>query len=206
MSDKDLGQSLENMEEGIENLKNKEFRVFGIKVTVMTASAAFAVVSSVVGALYGGFLMYQKVEQAIAFVEQQTEYEEKIAGFKQKMELMEKELAATKGSVQESTGYANEIKNDLKGDIRRLENNFENLERSNKQSIRENEKMVNEVKKEVDTTLKEVRRYSDQTIKEINKEVSTLQKETDRELKTIKKEIDAKIKQALDNPLADGGK
>ena len=57
MSEKDLGQSLENMEEGIENLKNKEFRVFGIKVTFMTASAAVAVVGSVIGTLYGGFLM-----------------------------------------------------------------------------------------------------------------------------------------------------
>ena len=40
MADKDLGESLENMEEGIENLKNREFQVFGVKVTFMTASAA----------------------------------------------------------------------------------------------------------------------------------------------------------------------
>ena len=73
---KDLGQELENMEEGIENLKNKEFRILGIKVTFMSVSALVAVLGSVLGALYGGFLMYQKVEQAIAFVDQQEEYQE----------------------------------------------------------------------------------------------------------------------------------
>ena len=126
MSDKDLGQSLENMEEGIENLKNKEFRVFGIKVTFMTVSALVAVIGSVIGTLYGGFLMYQKVEQAIAFVEQQTEYEEKIAGFDQRMALIE-------GKLEEAVGYTNEIRGDLKGDIRRLEGVVDDVERSSKQ-------------------------------------------------------------------------
>jgi multidrug efflux pump subunit AcrB len=181
MSEKDLGQGLENLEEGIENLKNKEFRVFGIKVTVMTASAAFAVVSSVVGALYGGFLMYQKVEQAIAFVEQQTEYEEKIAGFEQKMELMEKELAATKGSVQEATGYANEIKNDLKGDIRRLEGVVDGVERSSKQLQRE--------------TLADV--------KDMRDELRDTRKEVEREMRTQKADLEKKLKEAIDNPLAE---
>jgi chromosome segregation ATPase len=179
MSEKDLGQSLENMEEGIENLKNKEFRIFGIKVTFMTASAAFAVLGSVIGTLYGGFLMYQKVEQAIAFVEQQTEYEEKISGFEQRMEIMEKELAATKGSVQEATGYANEIKNDLKSDIRRVERVVENVERYSKESARETDRSVTDVKKEL----------------------RTLQKETDSSLKQVQKEMEQKLKEALDNPL-----
>ena len=72
---KDLGKEIENMEEGIENLKNKEFRILGFKVSFMSISALVSVIGSVLGALYGGFLMYQKVEQAIEFVEQQEEYE-----------------------------------------------------------------------------------------------------------------------------------
>ena len=180
MADKDLGESLENMEEGIENLKNREFRVFGVKVTFMTASAAVAVIGSVVGTLYGGFLMYQKVEQAIAFVEQQTEYEEKISGFEQRMELMEKELAATKGSVQEATGYANEIKNDLKGDIRRLEGVVDSVERSSKQLQRE--------------TLADV--------KDMRNELRDTRKEVEREMKAQKADMEKKLKEAVDNPLA----
>ena len=42
MADKDLGNELEKFEEGIENLKNKEFRLFGIKMTPMTISALIA--------------------------------------------------------------------------------------------------------------------------------------------------------------------
>ena len=60
---KDLGEEPETIEEGVENLKNKEFKLFGIKMTPMTIGAAFAALSTVVGALYAGFVMYQKVEE-----------------------------------------------------------------------------------------------------------------------------------------------
>lgn len=179
MADKDLGESLENMEEGIENLKNKEFRIFGIKVTFMTASAATAVLGSVIGTLYGGFVMYQKVEQAIAFVEQQTEYEEKIAGFEQRMEIIEKELTAAKSSVQEGANYSNEIKNDLKRDIRRIEGVSESVERASRQLQRE--------------TLADVKSMRD--------ELRDTRREVERELKGQKAELEKKLKEALDNPL-----
>lgn len=60
---KDLGEELKNIEDGVENLKNKEFELFGIKMTPVTIGAAFAALSTIVGALYGGFVMYQKVEE-----------------------------------------------------------------------------------------------------------------------------------------------
>ena len=173
MADKDLGESLENMEEGIENLKNREFQVFGVKVTFMTASAAVAVVGSVIGTLYGGFLMYQKVEQAIAFVEQQTEYEEKIAGFDQRMALIE-------GKLEEAVGYTNEIRGDLKGDIRRLEGVVDSVERSSKQLQRE--------------TLADV--------KDMRDELRDTRKEVEREMRTQKADLEKKLKEAVDNPLA----
>ena len=174
MADKDLGESLENMEEGIENLKNKEFRVFGIKVTFMTASAAVAVVGSVVGTLYGGFLMYQKVEQAIAFVEQQTEYEEKIAGFDQRMELIENKL-------EEAVGYTNEIRGDLKSDIRRLEGVVDSVERSSKQLQRE--------------TLADV--------KDMRDDLRDTRRELERGMKEQRSDLEKKLKEAIDNPLAE---
>ena len=174
MSEKDLGQGLENLEEGIENLKNKEFRIMGIKVTFMTISAAVAVVGSVVGTLYGGFLMYQKVEQAIAFVEQQTEYEEKIAGFDKRMELIESKL-------EEAVGYTNEIRGDLKSDIRRLEGVVDSVERSSKQLQRE--------------TLADV--------KDMRDELRDTRKEVEREMRTQKADLEKKLKEAIDNPLAE---
>ena len=174
MADKDLGQELENLEEGIENLKNKEFRIMGIKVTFMTASAAFAVLGSVIGTLYGGFLMYQKVEQAIAFVEQQTEYEEKIAGFDQRMQLIESKL-------EEAVGYTNEIRSDLKSDIRRLEGVVDSVERSSKHLQRE--------------TLADV--------KDMRDDLRDTRRELEREMKEQKADLEKKLKEAIDNPLAE---
>lgn len=205
MSDKNIDEKVDKMEEAVEQYAsaNTVISIGGYSFTPAKLMIAGTIVSTILGGLYGAFEIYkdymdmrQKITEYVA---------PDLSEFKEKLAVLEKDMGATKSSVQEGTNYANEIKNDLKRDIRRLEGNFENLERNNKQSIRDTEKTVNEVKKDVDSTLKEVRRYSDQTVKEINKEVSTLQKETDRELKSIKREIDAKIKQALDNPLANGG-
>ena len=121
MADKDLGKELENIEEGIENLKNKEFRLFGIKVTPMTVMAAVTAIGSLVGALYGGFLMYQKMEQAIEFVEQQQEYEEKIAGFEQRMEIIETKL-------EEAVDYTRDIKSGLRDDLLSVEKQVDRME------------------------------------------------------------------------------
>jgi hypothetical protein len=77
MADKDLGESLENMEEGIEKLKNKEFRILGFKVTFMSVSALAAVLGSVIGALYFGFTMYQKIEEVANLDALQNDYDNK---------------------------------------------------------------------------------------------------------------------------------
>jgi hypothetical protein len=111
------------------------------------------------------------------------------------------------------TEYSESIKNDLKGDIRRIENVVENLERSSKTDQRSTDTTVKDIKKEVDNsmkemkkdvdaTLKEVRRYSDQTIKEMNSEMVRNQKENTAEVRALRREVDDKIKKALDNPLS----
>lgn len=202
---KNIDDKVEKMEEAVEQYAsaNTVISIGGYSFTPAKLMIAGTIVSTILGGLYGAFEIYKDYMDMKAAI---TEYvAPDLSAINEKLAVLEKEMAATKSSVQEGTNYANEIKNDLKRDIRRLEGNFENLERNNKQAIRDTEKTVNEVKKDVDATLKEVRRYSDQTVKEINKEVSNLQKETDKELKSIKKEIDQKIKQALDNPLANGG-
>ena len=45
-----------------EGVKNKKLRLFGLKVTGTSIVGAFALISTILGSLYGGFLMYQKVE------------------------------------------------------------------------------------------------------------------------------------------------
>ena len=45
-----------------EGIKDKKLKLFGLRVSGASIVAAFAFISTIVGTLYGGFLMYQKVE------------------------------------------------------------------------------------------------------------------------------------------------
>ena len=196
MADKDLGESLENMEEGIENLKNKEFRVFGIKVSFMSVTALVTVIGTVVGSLYGGFLMYQKIEEAIAFVEQQQEYEEKINSYDGRMKLIETKL-------EEAVGYTNEIKNDLKGDIRRIEGVVDTVERTNKETTRDVQTDLRAFRVEMKTLDRELRTDLKSQDSDIRDTVAKQDRAVRERMDQVEADLTKKLQEALDNPLND---
>ena len=103
----------------------------------------------------------------------------------------DKRLAVIEKNSQQSEDYTREIKNDLKGDIRRNEQVTESVERYVKQANRENDQDMKAIRKDVVERLDRVRDDMDK-----------LKRETDAEIKTLKREVDNKIKQAIDNPLA----
>jgi len=196
---KDLGQELENMEEGIENLKNKEFRIFGIKVTFMTVSALVAVLGSVVGALYGGFLMYQKIEQAIEFVEQQQEYEEKIAGFEQRMEVIETKL-------EEAVDYTRAIKGDLRDDILSIEKTADRVEDEVRKVEAEVRSIVQNAEERFENKRDRLQVDYDEKANRLQESntsrMDDLEAKVERELKDLEDRLSKKLQRALDNPLA----
>ena len=55
----DLGDKLDE----IEGLKDKQFTLFGLRMTPTTIGMAIAGIGTVLGAAYQGVLMYQKVEE-----------------------------------------------------------------------------------------------------------------------------------------------
>lgn len=55
----DLGEKLDEME----GLADKRFSLFGLRFTPTQLGMAVAAVGSILGTLYGGFTMYQKVEE-----------------------------------------------------------------------------------------------------------------------------------------------
>ena len=55
----DLGDKLDEME----GLADKRFSLFGLRFTPTQLGMAVAAIGSVLGTLYGGFTMYQKVEE-----------------------------------------------------------------------------------------------------------------------------------------------
>ena len=208
MSDKDLGESLENMEEGIENLKNKEFRIFGIKVTCMRVTALVTVLGTVIGSLYGGFVMYQKIEEAIAFVDQQQEYQELMASYDDRMTIIETKLA-------EAVDYTRDIKDGLRDDILKTEQAVDRME----DKVDESEARVKAAQASIEATLESVRADMNQVEKDVAqsiREVESLNRETekdvrdtmratenriDEDMRQLDKDISEKLQEALDNPL-----
>ena len=95
-----------------EGLKDRKLRIFGIKLSGASIVGALAFISTIVGTLYGGFLMYQKVE-GIANLDLDA-----IAG----------QMVKTSADVIRIEEHANAIKIELKKDMKDLRNSQWNLE------------------------------------------------------------------------------
>jgi len=196
---KDLGEGLENMEEGIENLKNKEFRVLGIKVTFMSVSALVALLGSIIGALYGGFLMYQKVEEAIAFVDQQQEYEAKISDYDNRMQIIETKL-------EEAVDYTRDIKSGLRDDILAIEKTVDRME----DKLRETEADVREIVQNAEERFENKRdalqndydEKANRLSESSTSRMDDLTSKIERDMKDLEDKLNKKLQRALDNPLA----
>ena len=95
-----------------EGIKDRKLKLFGLRLSGTSIVAAFAFISTIVGTLYGCFLMYQKVE-GIANLDLDA-----IAGAMQK----------TSSDVIRIEEHANAIKIELKKDMTDLRNSQWSLE------------------------------------------------------------------------------
>ena len=204
--EKNLDKKVDELEAAAKQYASKDtvISIGGYEFTPAKLMIAFTIVSSTLGGLYGAFEVYKDYQSMKKKIAEYVTPD--LSELYKKMEVIE-------ANSNKMTEYSESIKNDLKGDIRRLENVVENVERSSKTDQRTTDATVKEIKKEVDNgmkdmkkdvdnTLKEVRRYSDQSIKEVNSELVKNQKETTNEIRALRREVDDKIKKALDNPLA----
>ena len=95
-----------------EGLKDRKLRIFGIKLSGASIVGALAFISTIVGTLYGGFLMYQKVE-GIANLD---------------LDAIAAQMSKTSADVIRIEEHANAIKIELKKDMTDLRNAQWNLE------------------------------------------------------------------------------
>ena len=199
MTDKDLSESLENVEEGIENLKNKEFRVLGFKVTFVSVTALLSVLGAVIGSLYGGFLMYQKVEEAIAFVDQQQEYEQKIADYDQRMQVIELKL-------EEAVDYTRDIKSGLRDDILAIEKNVDRMEDKVREQEQETRDTIARAEERFENKRDALQNDYDEKANRLrdsnDTRINDLEAKVERDLKELDERLSDKLQRALDNPLA----
>jgi uncharacterized protein (DUF3084 family) len=103
---------LEELISKSEEIKGKKLKLFGLKVSGTLIVATFALISTILGSLYGGLLMYQKVE-GIANLDLDS-----IAG----------QMKKTSAEVLRIEEHADAIKIELKKDMTDLRNSQWNLE------------------------------------------------------------------------------
>ena len=162
--------------DGIDGLADREFKTGGMKLSFGSIVAIFAFLSTVVGGLYGGFVMYQKIEEVAGL---------DLGEYQQAMDVMDAKVSGISEKVEESVEYTRDIKNGLKDDLLRVEQQTDRIE----DMVRKNEDKVRTM---IDAA--EVR-FENQ-----RERVRVSQSGSMKELET---KLMDKLQRALDNPLAD---
>jgi len=192
---KDVNSKIDEAEEAIKKYASKDtvISIGGYEFTPAKLMVAFTLVSSILGGLYGTFEVYKDYQGM----------KKKIADYvTPDLTEIYKKLELAQQNAEKSVQYTQDIKTDLKQDIRRVEGVAENVERSVKQSQRETDLAVKDVRdelrknsKDVDATLKTVERKVEVDIKNVERKVEV-------DIKNVERSVDLKIQKALDNPLA----
>ena len=139
---KDVNAKIDDLEAAKKKYASADtvISIGGYEFTPAKLMVAFTLVSSILGGLYGVFEVYKDYQ---GMKKRITEYvAPDLSELNKKMEL-------TQQNAEKSVQYTQDIKNDLKQDIRRLEGTVEQVERSQKQSARETMQDVNEVRKDL---------------------------------------------------------
>lgn len=189
-----------------EKPKAYEFSIagFNLKLNNTIIAIAIPVMTTIGGATWGVFEFYKDYMDMKEKI--QTYVAPDLTDLIKKIEVLE---ASTNKTVE----YSQDIKNDLKSDIRRLEGVVESVERDSKVAQRETDKSVQDARRDVRETKTEVDKITRTLEKETaqqNKEISRnvdqavkqVQKETEQEMKKLRKDLEEKIQKALDNPLS----
>lgn len=190
MSEKNLGESLENAEEKIEELKNKEFRVLGVKVSFMSISALVAVLGSVIGTLYFGFTMYQKIEE-VANLD--------VGAFEQRMEVIETKL-------DEAIDYTRDIKSGLRDDILSIEKQVDRVEDNMRKQEGEVREIIQNAEERFENKRDALQNDYDEKANRLaernDSRITDMEDKVERDLKDLEDRLNKKLQRALDNPLA----
>ena len=161
MSEKNIDEAVDKLEENVQKYASADtvISIGGYSFTPAKLMIAGGIVSTILGGLYGAFEVYKDYMDMKAAISEYVAPD--LSVINERLSVIEKEMQGTKSSVMEATEYTNEIKNDLKRDIRRVEGIVESAERATKESARETVQDVKDVRNE----LKQLNREVDDKIK-----------------------------------------
>jgi Skp family chaperone for outer membrane proteins len=169
---------LEQLIQQGEGLSNKKLKLFGLRVSGASIMGLFVLLSGVLGSLYGGFLLYQKVE-SLAELD---------------LGAISSQMSKTSAEVLRIEEHANAIKIEIKKDVSDLRQSQWNLESK-----------VDGKLQSIDTRLTAFETKLDGKLQSVDTKLISYDTKLDRfELKVekTKTDLEKRIQQSLDNPLA----
>lgn len=139
---KSVDAKIDEAEAAVKKYASKDtvISIGGYEFTPAKLMVVFTIVSTILGGLYSAFEVYKDYQGMKKRIAEYVAPD--LSELNKKMEL-------TQQNAEKSVQYTQDIKNDLKSDIRRLENTVEQVERGAKQAQRETTQDVNEVRKEL---------------------------------------------------------
>ncbi len=160
----------------IDGLADRQIKAGGMKLTAGSVMAILAFVSTIVGGLYGGFVLYQKIE-AVAGLD--------LEEYQLQMEVMDAKVTGISEKVEESVEYSRDIKNGLRSDILSIEKQTDRVEDMVRKSEDKVRTMIDAAEVRFENQRERVRVSQDGSMKELEDKLM------------------GKLQRALDNPLAD---
>tara|TARA_R100001198_G_C5222733_1_gene204366 strand:- start:255 stop:764 length:510 start_codon:yes stop_codon:yes gene_type:complete len=162
--------------DNIDGLADREFKTGGMKLSFGSIVAIFAFLSTVVGGLYGGFVMYQKIEEVAGL---------DLGEYQLQMDVMDAKVSGISEKVEESVEYSRDIKNGLREDILSIEKQTDRVEDMVRKSEDKVRTMIDNAEVRFENQRERVRVSQSGSMKELEDKLMD------------------KLQRALDNPLAD---
>ena len=142
----DLNKKVDELENAAKKYASKDtvIAIGGYEFTPAKLMVAFTLVSSILGGLYGTFEVYKDYQGM----------KKKIAEYvSPDLSELNKKMEITMQNSEKSVQYTQDIKNDLKQDVRRLEKVVEQVERDGKTLNREVDQDMRTIRKEIDSKI-----------------------------------------------------
>jgi hypothetical protein len=162
--------------DNIDGLADREFKTGGMKLSFGSIMAIFAFLSTIVGGLYGGFVLYQKIE-AVAGLD--------LEEYQLQMNIMDAKVTGISEKVEESVEYSRDIKNGLRSDILSIEKQTDRVEDMVRETEDKVRNMIDDAEVRFENQRERVRVSQSGSMKELEDKLMD------------------KLQRALDNPLAD---
>jgi hypothetical protein len=143
---RDVNKKIDAAEAAVKKYASKDtvISIGGYEFTPAKLMVAATIVSTILGGLYGTFEVYKSYQDMKTKIEKYVTPD---------LTEIEKKLAIVEENSQKSSDYTRDIKNDLRADIRKLEKIVDDVERGTKQSQREQERDLRELRKEIDAKI-----------------------------------------------------